>query len=279
MRISYVDAAGQRLRIAEMGPPDADRTLLLFNGIGASIETAEPFMAAFERTHVLTIDAPGVGKSPVPLVPYRLSRLSRICRVMLDTLHIDKVDVFGVSWGGGLAQQFAHDHQKRCRSLTLAATAAGWVMVPGKLNVMLKLATPRRYSDPEYMMKVGPELYGGILRENRDHLKAHADLLGRPHGRGYLYQIMAVSGWTSYHWLHRIKIPTLIMTGDDDPIVPPINAQILARRLPNATIKSVECGHLFMLTHPKLVAATIEEFISQESPGIEPRESADLRPG
>src|SRR6202034_3018988 len=98
--IRTVRVAGQNLRVALMGRADAERTLLVFNGIGASLETVAPFAQRFERTRIVTFDVPGVGGSPAPLLPYRLNWLSRLASRLLDTLDIGAVDVFGVSWGG-----------------------------------------------------------------------------------------------------------------------------------------------------------------------------------
>ena len=88
--------------MALFGPPEAERTLLLFNGIGASLETVAPFAAHFRDTRIVTFDVPGVGGSPTPALPYRLSWLSRLAARLLDVLGIGEVDVFGVSWGGAL---------------------------------------------------------------------------------------------------------------------------------------------------------------------------------
>jgi hypothetical protein len=54
--IRTVRVAGQELRVALMGPATAERTLLVFNGIGASLETVEPFAQRFERTRIVTFD-------------------------------------------------------------------------------------------------------------------------------------------------------------------------------------------------------------------------------
>ncbi len=121
-------AMGQEWNVAILGPKDADRTMLLCNGIGASVETIGPFVDHFKRTRLVAFDVPGVGESPTPFSPYRFSNLTRMLNIILDDLGIGMVDVFGVSWGGALAQQFAYDFQERCYSLTLAATAAGLVI-------------------------------------------------------------------------------------------------------------------------------------------------------
>jgi poly(3-hydroxyalkanoate) depolymerase len=256
-----LQVAEQVLRVAMLGPDDGERTLLVFNGIGASLETVAPFAERFRRTRIVTFDVPGVGGSPAPRLPYRLTWLSRLAGRLLDKLDIGAVDVFGVSWGGALAQQFVHDHPERSRTLTLAATSAGFVMVPGDPRMLLKLATPRRYTDPDYMLTVGPDIYGGQLRLDPRRLEEHAAALRTGSSRGYLFQLLAGVGWTSWLWLPRLKLPVLIMMGADDPIVPVVNGRILASRLPDARLEVVDCGHLFILTHPEETAQTIERFL------------------
>lgn len=270
--IRTLRVAEQELRVATMGAADAERTLLVFNGIGASLETVAPFAERFRRTRIVTFDVPGVGGSPPPKLPYRLSWLSRLASRLLDKLDIGAVDVFGVSWGGALAQQFVHDHPERSRTLTLAATSAGFVMVPGHPKVLANLATPRRYIDSDYMLTVAPDIYGGQLRSDRRRLAEHAAALRTGSSRGYLFQLLAGVGWTSWLWLPQFKLPVLIMMGADDPIVPLVNGRILASRLPNARLEVVDCGHLFILTHPEETAQTIERFLF-EAPAAEPAES------
>src|ERR1043166_3900193 len=117
---------GQRLRIA-IRPGDGTRTpLLLMNGIGANLELLQPFVGALDRAiEVLCFDVPGVGGSPPPAIPYRFSSLAWLVNRMLEQLGYRQVDVLGISWGGGLAQQFALQHRARCRRLVLVSTAIG----------------------------------------------------------------------------------------------------------------------------------------------------------
>src|SRR5262245_3763751 len=101
--------------------------------------------------------------------------LARLSAQLLDRLGHEQVDVLGVSWGGALAQQFAFQQAKRCRRLVLAATSPGHLMVPGKLTVLSKMITPRRYKDPDYLNRVAGDIYGGALRRSpalaRHHLR------------------------------------------------------------------------------------------------------------
>jgi poly(3-hydroxyalkanoate) depolymerase len=260
--VRTIEVAGQPLRVAVYDAAVSARTLLLFNGIGASVETVAPFAARFQGTRVVTFDVPGVGGSPTPLLPYRFAWLARLAARLLDALDIGRVDVFGVSWGGALAQQFVRDFPERARSLTLAATSTGFVMVPGSPRVLAKLATPRRYADPDYLLEVGPDIYGGQLRFDRELLREHAATMRSGSQRGYLYQLLAGAGWTSWLWLPRLRLPALILMGADDPIVPVVNGGIIAARLPDARLEIVDCGHLFILTDPAGAAARIECFLA-----------------
>ncbi|MEM8776725.1 MAG: poly(3-hydroxyalkanoate) depolymerase [Pseudomonadota bacterium] len=256
-----ITVMGQKIRYAFFGPEDAERTLLVFNGIGASLDAVAPVASFFKRTRILTYDVPGVGGSPTPLIPYRFTWLSRMTARLLDALDVGEVDVAGVSWGGAAAQQFVYDHQDRCRTMTLCATSAGMVMIPGNVQVLRKMATPKRYLDPEHMAKIGPDIYGGQLRMNRELLDMHAGSLKAGDARGYFYQILCGMGWTSWLWLPQIEVPSLLLMGGDDPLIPTVNGKILMKRLPDAKMVIMDCGHLFILSKPGETAARIEAFI------------------
>jgi pimeloyl-ACP methyl ester carboxylesterase len=72
-----------------------------------------------------------------------------------------------------------------------------------------------------------------------------------------------MAGWTSLPWLWTLKQPTLILAGRDDPIVPAVNARIMARLMPNARLEIVDDGHLFLVTRPVESATIIEKFLTE----------------
>jgi pimeloyl-ACP methyl ester carboxylesterase len=78
---------------------------------------------------------------------------------------------------------------------------------------------------------------------------------------GYLFQLLAMTGWTSLPWLWSLRQPTLVLTGRDDPLVPSVNGRILARLIPNAQLQMIDDGHLFMVTRPIETAMAIEAFL------------------
>jgi poly(3-hydroxyalkanoate) depolymerase len=165
---------GQRLQVAIKHGSGNRPPLLLFNGIGANWELAKPFLQALTTTTAIIFDVPGVGGSPRPLLPYRLSTLAQLAAELVAELGYQEVDVAGVSWGGGLAQQFAYQYPKRCRRLVLAATAPGGTMVPASPSVLWKMATPRRYIDKNYLSRIAPDIYGGAFRKDPSLISPHA---------------------------------------------------------------------------------------------------------
>jgi poly(3-hydroxyalkanoate) depolymerase len=241
----------------------------LFNGIGANWELAKPFLQTLTDTTAIVFDVPGVGGSPTPSLPYRPSTLARLAAGLIAELGYKEIDVAGVSWGGGIAQQFAHGYPKLCRRLVLAATSPGAIMVPARLSVLWKMATPRRYIDKEYMSRVAPEIYGGTFRNDVSLIDSHANAMRGASNLGYLYQLLAMAGWTSLPWLWSLRQPTLVLMGSDDPLVPVVNGHILVRLIPNAQLRMIDDGHLFMVTRPAESAAIIEEFLARE--GVDSR--------
>ncbi|WP_321909557.1 MULTISPECIES: poly(3-hydroxyalkanoate) depolymerase [unclassified Paraburkholderia] len=266
MQIQMIDLDGQWLRVGVRRGRDACPPLLLFNGIGANLELVEPFVDALEDITVIVFDVPGVGGSPAPLIPYRFSTLAVLSDKLLTRLgYAGPVDVLGVSWGGALAQQFAHLYPRRCRRLILAATSPGVIMVPARLSVLSKLVGPRRYTDPAYLKQVGAEIYGGAYRRDAALLEEHSRHIQAPRGRGYLYQLLAASGWTSLPWLGALRQKTLVIHGNDDPIVPLTNAKILVARIRDATLHVIDDGHLFLITRAKEIAPLVKAFLEQEA--------------
>ncbi|MGF6874041.1 poly(3-hydroxyalkanoate) depolymerase [Paraburkholderia sp. MM5477-R1] len=266
MHIRTVDVDGQTLRVGVRPGNSATPPLLMFNGIGANLELVEPFADALGDVEVIIFDIPGVGGSPAPVVPYRFSTLAVLADKLLSQLgYVEQVDVLGISWGGALAQQFAHLYPDRCRRLVLAATSPGVIMVPAKLSVLSKLIRPRRYTDPTYLQRIGAEIYGGAYRHDPTLLAEHSRHIRPPRGRGYVYQLLAAWGWSSLPWLGTLRQQTLVMHGNDDPIVPLSNAKILAARIRNATLHVIDDGHLFLVARVKDVAPTVRAFLRQES--------------
>jgi poly(3-hydroxyalkanoate) depolymerase len=261
--------AGRQLRVAVRHGDGTRVPLLLFNGIGASLDLLQPFVDALDPAlEVIRFDVPGVGGSPLPARPYRFTSLCRLTAQMLTTLGYDEaVDVLGISWGGGVAQHFAVTARRRCRRLVLVSTATGAIMVPARPAVLVRMITPRRYLDPGHLQQVAPTLYGGTARDDPEWVSAmmHAQSrVGSP--RGYLYQLAAGAGWTSLPYLPLLRQPTLILSGDDDPLIPLANARLLRRLIPNARLHIYHGGHLSLVTEAAELAPAVDAFLTAADP-------------
>jgi poly(3-hydroxyalkanoate) depolymerase len=261
--IRFVDVDGVRLRTSVRG---SGSPLLLITGLGASLDLAEPFERELvKRGHqVVSFDAPGVGESTPYLLPRRMRGVARTVAEMAAALGYDRTDVLGVSLGGVVAQQLARQSPDQVRRLILAATGPGLGGVPGSPRVLLALATPRRYYQPDYYRRIAARIYGGLARTDPDALLrgSLARFLEPPSLRGYLGQLYAITGWTSVPWLHKLPQPTLVLNGDDDPIVPLVNGRILAKRIHKARLHVVRGGgHLFLLERSAETADLVAEFL------------------
>ena len=257
-----VTIRGQSIRVSIEGPPSS-HPLLLISGIGAPLELWKPFRQELGRETV-AFDAPGTGGSSTPRRPHTMWELACTVNTLLDRLGYEMVDVLGISWGGGLAEHLALLRRSRVRRLVLAATGFGAGSVPGNLSALTELLTPTRYFSPSHLRRVGPAVFGGEIRRRPEILREHGDVRSRhaPSTRGYFYQLLAASTWASIPWLPLVAAETLILVGDDDPIVHLVNGRILARLLPNARLRIVpDAGHLFLIDQPEDAAAIVGDFL------------------
>jgi len=269
-KIDYIEVDGIRLRYLIREGTDHSTPLFLINGIGANLELCIPFIETLHEKEVIIFDIPGTGDSETPIKIRRFKHLSKLANELLDKLGYGEIDVAGVSWGGALAQQFAHQYPKRTRRLILAATSAGMVMVPAKLKVLRNMITPRRYISKGFMKKVSGTIYGGRIRRNPEMVTELTSRIIPPKTRGYVYQLLAGLGWTSFHWLHTLSQPTLLLAGDDDPLVRPVNAKLMSLLIPNCRLELVPGGgHLFLLHNAKAVTPTIREFLNKPEPNLD----------
>jgi poly(3-hydroxyalkanoate) depolymerase len=262
--VRMVEVGGQPLRVAIKPGSKARPPLLLFNGIGANWQLVRPFLECLTGTEAVIFDLPGIGGSPGGSYPYRPWVIALLGARLMRQLGYRKVDVAGLSWGGGPAQQFALQHSRFCRKLVLAATSAGMIMVPGDLSLLAKLVAPRRHLEQGYMRSIAGDLYGGAFRTDPTLIDRHAHAIRGATRAGYLHQFLALAGWSSLPWLWSLRQPTLVIMGEDDPLVPAVNGHILAHMIPRARLELIDEGHLFIATKPAETARLVEGFLMGE---------------
>lgn len=258
----HVGALDVRVAVRGTGPP-----LLLVNGIGAHLDMWAPFVRLLEGREVIAFDLPGAGLSERPRMPMRMRTLARHVGRLLDVLGHRRVDVLGYSFGGALAQELARRAPERVRRLILCATSPGLVALPPRPLAGLLLATPARYYHPMLFRLTVPRIAGGRTAREPELLRRQsgARLAHPPDPLGYAYQLFAATGWTSTPWLHGLRLPTLVIAGDDDPAIPLINARLMTRLIPGSRLLVVKGGgHLFLIDEPTSVVAAIQSFLDAD---------------
>lgn len=258
----HVDVEGLRLRVRVQG---SGRPLLLVMGLGGNIEMWQPLAEELQDFETISFDAPGTGDSDTPPRPLSIRSLARMSSVLLDKMGHRRSDVLGVSYGGAVAQELAYRHPSRVRRLILAATSFGIGSLPGRPSSLALLATPYRYYSRGHLKSIAPRLYGGRIARSPELLDRHAySRLGHaPSVKGYVWQLAAIASWSSLPFLHRIRVPVLVLAGDDDPIIRVTNARLMAALIPGAKLHVMEgAGHLFLIDQAQDSARLIREFLT-----------------
>lgn len=259
--VIVVDGHRVRVRIRRQNAPADRPPLLICNGLGVNLETLDPLVCALDEGTIISFDAPGTGESSTPLTPYRIPHVAELVAALLERLGIAQVDVLGISWGGAVAQEFALSHPHRCRRLILAATTTGVLSIPGNPLSMALALNPLHWMGAQMIGSDAGIVFGGDFRRRNGRPPRRIAGLRSPNPLGLSWQIIALWGWTSLHRLAQVTQPTLLLAGEDDPLVPLANARLMARLLPDARLETFDCGHLFTLTRAPEVGAAIAAFI------------------
>lgn len=256
---------GLRINVRQTGEGDP---LLLINGLGAHTTMWRPLERNLPGVRLISFDAPGIGESPLAIPTPTISMMADLLDDLLSELGLDRVDVLGYSFGGAVAQQFAFRHPERVRRLVLGATLPGWGCVMGPWRSVGQAYNPLRYLSKTYYDRTIGDLAGGQARWDDEFRARHGqERLGRqPNALAYYGQISALGSWTSLPWLNRIKAPTLVVCGDDDPLVPQANSVLLARRIPRARLVVAPGeGHLLLFDDNGKAPSSIRDFLTAPS--------------
>jgi poly(3-hydroxyoctanoate) depolymerase len=234
--------------------------LLLHSGVWAGAQSWDRLLPQLAGYRVIAFDPPGIGRSPDPAHTLTMRDLASVGVGVLDQLGIASAHVLGMSFGGAVAQQMAISHPARVRRLILASTVFGHPGVPGDAQALWHFLQSGRYSRRRLEQTAGL-MFGGRLRTEPGLI--HSLRTWRPpDSRAAMYRMSALASWSSLPWLWTIRHPVLVVGGDDDPITPLANHQIMATLLPHARLEVVRGGgHLMLLDSPDRVAPLVTRFL------------------
>ncbi len=241
---------------------DAAPPLVIFNGLGQSLEVLLPLIDELADRTVVAFDMPGIGRTPMVDGVITIPDYAGFAMRVLDALQIDRFDILGISWGGAVAQQMAFDAPDRVRRLVLAITSAGgigsWWGTPIALS---EIMFPMRYISKTYGNFIGPLMYGGEAIFAPADFREYSKHAIAPSPEGYFTQVRAMCNWTSLPWLRQLSQKTLIIAGQYDGLIPITNQILLANMMQNARLEVYPAGHLLMYSQRKDVGVTVGAFL------------------
>ena len=240
--------------------------LLMIMGLGGDLQAwlrVAPVLARQYR--VITFDNRGAGRTGAPDKPYSIAGMADDAAALLEALGIGKAHVLGFSMGGYIAQELALQHPGLVEKLILLSTACS---IEGYIrSVVLGMQQVRRtnISREGWVRYQAPYLYSPELLDDSGRYEAaiHANLANQwpQSDHAFVRQCQAILAWDAKDRVGGIKNQTLVAVGKDDVLVPPRNSELLAKRLPNASLKTLSGAHLGALENPKEYVETFLAFL------------------
>ena len=246
--------------------------VLIITGVGGGTWSYEDAINAWSPHHrVIVFDNIGAGLSDMPDRPYRIEEMADHAAAILDTAGETGAHVMGFSMGGMIAQELALGHPDRVQSLVLGCThCGGEKRVPPPAEVIAKFAnneglSPEEIVDKNLALLVTPEFVwrggDGLKRYKKRQLEA-------PLQPDYALQrqLEAIRSFDVCERVNNIRMPTLILTGEDDTLVPPENGHLLASLIKGAVLHSFpRTGHLIYLECAQEFHDTVLAFFHEHS--------------
>jgi 3-oxoadipate enol-lactonase len=263
--MAFVENQGAKIYWDEQGQGEA---VLLIMGLAYPSQMwyrTRPLLASRYRT--LALDNRGIGQSDVPPGPYPIALMASDAAAVLDAAGIESADVFGVSMGGMVAQEFALQYPKRVQSLILGCTAAGGPAAVRAEPEAIQMLMRREKMSPEQAAEAAvPFIYDPATARAR----IDEDLAIRrpwfPSPAGYAAQLQGILGWESYSRINQIVAPTLVIHGEADRLVPPGNAKLIAERIPGAKLVMIpHASHLFLTDQTEVSHHAILQFLNEQA--------------
>jgi 3-oxoadipate enol-lactonase len=259
--MSHLTVAGRRLFHQRRG---AGEPLLLIQGMsGTHLAWGEPFVAGLERDFdVVAYDHRGIGRSDPQHDPFSIADLAEDAAGLLDALGWESAHVLGISMGGMVAQELALRHPGRVRTLALGCTYCGGpgssLAPPETIN---KLSAGMMSGDRELAIRTGFEVNvsaGFAAGEGAyDAFRAMAKALPAP-VPVIMLQMQAIAGHDTSARLPSLDVPTLVVHGDEDAMIPVENGRLIASLVPGARLEVLPgVGHMFWWEQPERSAELV----------------------
>ncbi|HST56430.1 MAG TPA: alpha/beta fold hydrolase [Solirubrobacteraceae bacterium] len=241
------------------GPP-----LLMIMGMsGTTLHWGEPFLDALRADfELITYDHRGIGASSRVYRPFTIAQLARDAEQLMRALKLDSAHVFGISMGGMIAQELALNWPARVRSLVLGCSyCGGRGSSLATTEVLRQLSDAMMSGDRERALRSAwsVNVCDTLLHDESAFETFRAIGLQRPVAVPVVMaQMQAIAGHETSERLAQLTIPTLIVHGTLDELVPVDNARLIAELIPGARVEIMDgVGHLFFWEQPQRSAELV----------------------
>lgn len=261
---------------------DGDEAILLIHGMAGSSDTWRHVMPTLAKDHlVLAPDLPGHGASSKHAGDYSLGAYANTLRDLLIGLDVERVTVVGTSLGGGVAMQLAYQHPELCERLVLMSSGGlgrevspllRLLSLPGS-ELVLKVAVPSFVRDRGNTVRhwLGSK---GVHSHKMDEMwRAYASLGDDATRQAFLRTLRSVidTGGQSVNAEDRLyltdTVPTMIIWGDEDPIIPVSHAERARAAMPNCRVEILPgVGHFAQVEASNQVIELLYDFIATTTP-------------
>jgi pimeloyl-ACP methyl ester carboxylesterase len=241
--------------------------LLLLHGIGSSSRAFRHQLSELsDRFDLIAWDAPGYGQSEdPPTAEFSIEDQADRAAQLLDELRLDSAHVLGVSMGGVVAQLLYHRHAKRVRALVLCDTNPGGGAAPEperSERVRQRVQNLERLGAREMARQRAPVLV--TPEAPRELVQELADIMAEVRPAGYRAAAIALGRTDLTVSLKNIQIPTLVVHGACDQVVPLDTGRQLAESIPGARLVVIpDAGHVSNQERPLEFNAAVSEFLLQ----------------
>lgn len=283
VRHRHITVAGVRLHLAEAGD-DAAPAVVLLHGFPQHWYTWRHLFKPLARTrHVIAVDMRGFGWSDAPRRGYSTNDRVRDVIAVLDQLHIPTADVIGHDFGATVAARIALDHPERVGRVIMISMLHPWPMQRHLLPNTWRWWVTALYEYPGiggWMLRSRPRLTEWIMRRDADNrdawtpelLRIYSSVIAEPDHARAAQQLMSASIFTDIPQVvfHRDRdiactVPMLVITGDQDALIPPAVVTVPPERADILTTRTVPGGHYLLDENPAEILAAITAFL--ELPG------------
>jgi 3-oxoadipate enol-lactonase len=233
---------------------------MLSNSLGTNVHMWDDQAREFAKHfRLIRYDRRGHGRSTVPAGPYSMERFGKDVIAILDALKIEKANWCGLSMGGMVGQWLGANAPNRVNKLILSNTSSYY---PDKSPWNERIAFVREKGlaglVDANMQRWFTEGFRAKHPEVIERMKA---IFTGTDPKGYIACCEAIRDMDFRDSNPRIKAPTMVIVGAQDPATPPAAGEAIAKAIPGAKVATIDAAHIANMEQPQIYTSTVLEFL------------------